>query len=124
MKISLQRTCDGRHPSMGDPKETCEARVEITLELPDRMPAPEWNEAWHVAMALLGWRRIGGAGADFTPPIALKKPGEHYIVPQAATWIVCPEHAKGTVCARCCAADCYCMGGPRFDVVIAGEDKE
>lgn len=121
MKISLQRQCDGVHPDLGEPTRTCEARVHLELELPDHVPTPEWNEAWDSALAALGWRRVGG------PAEEIRRVGTTerlYVVPDAKTWVVCPEHAKGMVCNRCGFKACSCMGGPRFDVRVGDGDDE
>lgn len=112
MKISIQRQCDGRHPDLGDPNDTCEARIEISYEIRDGAPHPEWDAAFAAVAVTLGWRRIGGAG-DLRRVGATDK---LYLIPDAKTWIVCPDHRKGCVCARCGFEPCSCMGGPRFDV--------
>ena len=70
--------------------------------------------AFAAAAVALGWRRIGGKG--YTIADLPLDGSTQYIVPDAKTWISCPEHCKGCVCAWCGFDPCSCMGGPRFDV--------
>lgn len=122
MKLSIQRGCDGVHPDIGDPKETCEARLEVTFEVRDRDHIREWQETYERAAVAAGFRRIGGAVDHVEWRWRTDGSPEVVVIPDAKTWVVCPVHAKGTVCARCGFESCSCMGGPRFDVRI-GDDS-
>lgn len=115
MRLTLQRQCDGDHDNPDAPR--CEVRLDVETEIADRLDPRGFQTAWVDIATTMGWRSYGSGGS----PKSISSAGEMHVVPLVGegAWIMCPACVAkgGYVCARCGAADCYCMGGPRFEVM-------